>query len=626
MGAFNKLSWYVKRLRKMGMRELTHRVGEQLSLARLKKTGQAFAAKTYSLSDYQFYQSDQAQLFELPLSGPPYLIDKDHVTHGQWPALGYSWQWQSNQDNWHTAPDTQQRWPQVFFTKLNYREGNPYGDTRVVWEIGRLQQLTAIALLIEQEETNRTHLLHLFQAQWQDWLTHNPPYIGVHYVSAMECALRLIAVCHAFDRIRFYSKATELWQGLPGFVESHASLIQNRLSLHSSAGNHTIAEAVGLMYAGQLFPEMKQAPNWFKTGLRLLEQEGVRQILNDGCGIEQAPWYQLFITDLIGLAIRLVTQAGRSVSGQLQAAYKRSQAFLAQISSWSETIPKMGDADDGFALLPNLSLSWSPNLKQLPKLNLIALNGYTLMRNGATQLLVDHAPLGMAPSFGHGHADALSIQVRHEGYPFAIDCGTGWYTGNPRYRNYLRGTAAHNTVSVNHKDQAHQESAFMWSKPFEVQLLARGATAKGSCGVVARHNGYASEGVVHTRGLLLDSNGNLIVIDQLDGSISVQASLHWHFVEQPEAAKGYWKIQGTSGAQVTMQISGVDETQLFKGSEQPMAGWYSPVYGELLPCYNLVASIKCQLPHTIYTVFRFNENCKFNEQIKSIDRLVELIT
>ena len=42
-------------------------------------------------------------------------------------------------------------------------------------------------------------------------------------------------------------------------------------------------------------------------------------------------------------------------------------------------------------------------------------SGYSIIRGqeqSGLELLLDHGPLGMAPSFGHGHADALSVILR----------------------------------------------------------------------------------------------------------------------------------------------------------------------------------------------------------------------
>ena len=41
----------------------------------------------------------------------------------------------------------------------------------------------------------------------------------------------------------------------------------------------------------------------------------------------------------------------------------------------------------------------------------------------------------------HGHADALSVEVRHEGVDILADPGTYCYHGEPEWRRWFRSTA-----------------------------------------------------------------------------------------------------------------------------------------------------------------------------------------
>ena len=71
-----------------------------------------------------------------------------------------------------------------------------------------------------------------------------------------------------------------------------------------------------------------------------------------------------------------------------------------------------------------------------------------------SQLFIDAGPQG-ALTAGHGHADALSIQLITDGRPILIDPGTFCYVCPERDR--FRGTAAHNTLQVDGRDQAQPE-------------------------------------------------------------------------------------------------------------------------------------------------------------------------
>src|SRR5690606_13651022 len=149
------------------------------------------------------------------------------------------------------------------------------------------------------------------------------------------------------------------WRNLLKLVFSHAPLIAQRPSLHSSAGNHTIAEAVGLVYAGILFPEHADAARWLAQGLGILQDEAQRQVLPDGGGIEQSFWYQLFVVDLLGLAQALLERHRHLVPRALSDAVRRGRRFLSTLADSPETLPRVGDCDDGYALSPHLRISWN---------------------------------------------------------------------------------------------------------------------------------------------------------------------------------------------------------------------------------------------------------------------------
>ena len=77
--------------------------------------------------------------------------------------------------------------------------------------------------------------------------------------------------------------------------------------------------------------------------------------------------------------------------------------------------------------------------------------GYFVQRAGELYLIFDCGPLGDG---GHGHYDALSIEAWAGEQPLVLDPGRFTYAeGEPNLRHWFRGTAAHNTVTVDGADQ-----------------------------------------------------------------------------------------------------------------------------------------------------------------------------
>jgi uncharacterized heparinase superfamily protein len=590
------LSWYWHRLRVMNAAELAGRLGEQalLQYLRCERWWRFRAADAGRWRHFAFCSAPNAVL-PLPLASVPDAEESRSLLAGDWGALGYSWQWSGAQSAWHRAPDTGRRWPLRYFAAIDHRTDNPHGDARVIWEPARLQALVELALIARDDPQRAPEAARLIERALDSWIRANPYLLGVHYVSAMECALRLIAVCHALDVVRGRLGQPEAtWANFLWLLETHATLIARRLSRHSSAGNHLIAECAGLVYAASVLPEHPRARAWRRVGLAVLQAEAGRQVLDDGGGIEQAPWYHLFVVDLLGLVQELLAARHQAVPPAITAAVARGRAFLAALGERAERLPRIGDADDGFALTRHLRVSFAGRPRPSAPVQTFPTAGYTLWRSPPLEVLSDHGPLGMAPACGHGHADALAVLVRHGDAELLIDPGTYAYNGGVAWRRYFRGTRAHNTVTVDGLDQAVQEGAFLWSSPF-----ARPRVESFAGGLLMCHDGYRRLGVVHWRAVVL-RDGQLLVWDLLEGEGQHDFELNWHLGSDPVQARveeGEFHFD----CGYRLLVRGGD-CALLKGSSEPLAGWGAPGYGRRAPIPTVRTSRHAGAPHEFVTL------------------------
>lgn len=601
------LGWYLKRLRVMSLPELAHRIGDALALQRmrLRAMGSRRVIATAEWREFEFCSSLTRQLpqcsFIFDLSPP----DQARLLEGHWPALGFDWKWSPGAEVWHVAPDSGRPWPLKFFGSIRYRPGNETGDIRVAWEPARLQQLVSLALLAEANPKQRATACHLIETILRDWVTCNPPLIGIHYVSAMECALRLIAVCHALDIIRGHiANREQTWGSLLSIVKTHAPLIGKRLSTHSSAGNHTLAEAAGLVYTGVLFPELEGAAHWEEAGLRVLRQESQRQILSDGGGIEQAFRYHVFNVDLLGLVSGLLRYKKTQSPPEVESALVRGRRFLSEVAVVATVIPPVGDGDDGYALSRHLRISLQEGTGVRGRSARFPEAGYTILRSDSeprVKVLIDHGPLGMPPSFGHGHADALSVLVWVDESELFADTGTYGYGLDGEWRRFFRSTRAHNTVVVENQDQARQESAFMWSSPYRVEIVREDYEDDHIAGrVLMRHDGYCGLGATHWRGVSLSRDGLLVVWDMIAGIGNRDIELNWHLGMEPidgDLSDGV--ISLPRGLKIEVQGG---RTAVVRGSMAPNNGWRSTRYGKREQSPTISVRYLGELPHEYVTV------------------------
>jgi hypothetical protein len=590
------LNWYFQRLRMMSPQEWVHRMGEaatlqSLRIARWRYPDWGVPDASFP-SHARFCVAPAAQLPELPWHTLPAGDAADDLLKGRLVALGCEWQWSEAPEVWHQAPDTGREWPRRFFNAIPYR-GGAYGDIRIAWEPSRLQWLIGLALLARSAPAARAqHAATMLEQVLLSWVAANPPLIGIHYVSAMECALRLLAVCHAVDmaRARLHRPA-EVFAALATLVGSHASLIERRLSLYSSSGNHTIAECAGLIYAGVLFPELPGADHWKSRGLEVLDREIRRQILDDGGGVEQAFWYLRFITELGLLVTALLRHVGETPPAGLADRLPRARRFLRLMSAAAGELPAVGDADDGYALSPLLNLVDEPEAGDSPCMSFPD-SGYSLRTAGApaTTVLFDHGPLGMPPACGHGHADGLGVQLWRAGREVLVDTGTYRYTG--AWRRYFRSTAAHNTVCIDGADQAEQAGPFMWAAPFRCELVREQQEA-GVYRALARHRAYVKRaGIVHWRGLVLRPCGSLVVWDCIQGRGSHHLALAWH-IAVPVVGQGRrWEL----GAQIVLEIDGGEAVRCYQGTSATSLGWRACGYGRKEPICTIRVETSAPLP------------------------------
>jgi hypothetical protein len=208
-------------------------------------------------------------------------------------------------------------------------------------------------------------------------------------------------------------------------------------------------------------------------------------------------------------------------------------------------------------------------------------------------MLFDHGPLGVAPSYGHGHADALAITLRQAGVDLLIDPGTFTYTGDPQWRSYFRSTAAHNTVTVDGEDQAIQATAFMWSAPFRCEIL-RSESAGGVVRVLARHDGYRRNGknIQHIRGFAFRSEGRITVWDSVTGEGEHTVELAWHTGVPLFPEGDRWRL----GDDVWLEITGGTAGNGQGVASVAQSGWRSRLYGVREPVTTLRTTWRGRLP------------------------------
>ncbi|RVU14101.1 heparinase II/III family protein, partial [Methylobacterium oryzihabitans] len=357
-GTVTRLRWYAGRLRTMSPVEIVHRVGE----ARRKRHWRALAAgwgpdpadAQAPLPAFPALRRDLAAAAGLPAVRESVARARE----GRLRFLGRDWPrprfGEADAAFWLHDPIGGGTWPgpdmSSFRVDVRSTSATPghdarFGDVKYVWEPARLQMLHPLACaLAAGDDAAGTVALALLRS----FAAANPPYGGVHWVSGIELAMRLVGV--------LLLAAAAGPEGLPpddrALVRRLAAASAHHLadfpSLHSSANNHRVAEGLGLFLAGLLLGQGGGA--WEAAGRRILEEEADRQILADGVGAEQSPTYQAFTMEMLALALRLGRDLGRPLAPIVEERLARGAAFLGALMDGTGRVPAIGDDDEGRVL------------------------------------------------------------------------------------------------------------------------------------------------------------------------------------------------------------------------------------------------------------------------------------
>ena len=142
-------------------------------------------------------------------------------------------------------------------------------------------------------------------------------------------------------------------------------------------------------------------------------------------------------------------------------------------------------------------------------------------------------PLGYGSIAAHGHADALAFTLSLGGLEFLIDPGTYAYHTKKQWRDYFRGTGAHNTVRVDVQDQSVAGGNFLWLEHARVRCIAWEESAHTDR-FAGEHDGYLRllDPVKHAREMLFDkANRRLVITDRIECKARHTIEQRWHFAE-----------------------------------------------------------------------------------------------
>jgi hypothetical protein len=584
---------------------------------------------------------------------------------------------------WFQNPVTGQKVsPQQSWTQMRF--ASPvYGDLKFILEPSRF--LFVYLLVRAYALSGDERYPQAFWSAIEDWMRQSSPMAGPLWICGQECALRILSLSFALHGF-IHSPATtdDHVASLVSMIAAYAWRTAQTLGYaRSQRSNHLISEAVGLWTAGVLYPELREAPVWRNLGAHLLHKAVLDQITPDGVSQQHSFNYQRMILHLLLWTLRLaeIHDAPRheDIRTRTLAAFDFMRAWVDPASGCA---PNYG-SDDGSLILP-LALGSYRDFRPLLQVGASVLNRPGLepghwdeaalwfgRKPAAARLAKEVAkeeklalPSVETGCFRLGdenswaliragqytrrpfQADQLHVDLWWQGINVARDAGTYLYNGPPPWNNGFAGTAVHNTVSVDGRDQMRRAGRFLWLDWAQASGHLYSSNKHSYADrFEGEHDGYRKLGVKHRRLVQWLHAAGWVIIDDIEGAGIHDVRLHWlspdlpyRFSDAPfrvafNSAQSQirWNVFASGPGNALVVRAGKRPPTLtktmtaspneFAEADMQLLGWESPTYGDLQPAVSLVYQTQSQLPVRFVTVVLTDERCR----VETIDgRIVVL--
>jgi len=396
--------------------------------------------------------------------------------------------------SWLRDPLTGFVWPLNVHSAMVGTQKPVGTDVKTIWEIARFQFLSPVAYAYILSGDER--YVHFTIEKINSWLEENPFLQGPHWARAMEASIRLLNWCvcvplldvFQFSDFSFRKKFTKS-------ILEHLIYIHENLEISpSAAGNHYLANIVGLLLSHRIFPSLPWAVESSKFAEKEFEREVQRQFKNSGINFEGSLPYHRLSSEICLIGLSLIQKSNRDVPAGIVERLQKAAKFTQYYSDICEECPVVGDNDNGIVVkffagqelnrhqylkylfdciledkgkpndIENLLCSLHFKTADLPNSsgidNISAEDENELQARDFDGLIIarhktDGLFFNTLRSYeGHTHNDKLSIYPVIGGKLLFVDRGSFSYTGFVEERHKDRMTSSHNGPVINGWEQS----------------------------------------------------------------------------------------------------------------------------------------------------------------------------
>lgn len=531
----------------------------------------------------------------------------------------------STPPKWHTNPfngyeanaSNKKLWWQLpdFDTEL--------GDIKTIWEASRFDWVITFAQLAAQGDSAALEKLN---AWLTDWCVHNPAYFGHNWKCGQEASIRVMHLAIAARLLHQHQQATFSLQVL---IKAHLQRIAPTIQYAiAQDNNHGTSEAAALFIGGSWLILLgdNSGKYWETLGRKWLENRAEHLIGKDGSFSQYSVTYHRLMLDTYCIAeywrnCLMLPEFSANLYTQLsKAAYWLCQMTQAETGD----APNLG-ANDGANLLPlsntdyrdfrptvqlatalfckccaydgegewNMALKWLdiplPMTVATPLDSVqFADGGYSLLRQGHAFALLRFPHFRFRPS----QADALHVDLWVKGENLLRDAGTYSYNAGDDSNYYFGGTASHNTIQFDDRDQMPRISRFLFGEWLQSENIIPVHEQADRVCAAAGYQDYLK--AAHYRTVSLSAN-TLTVKDKVAG-FKHKAIMRWRLLPGEWRINTFTVTNGEHSLRITSDV-------LIKRFEI-IQGWESRYYLQktVLP----VLEIEIHQPGELITEYQFS--------------------
>lgn len=651
----NKLNWYINRLSLMSPLEIGYRIKKRFKIIAERRYINVVRMNIpeVNLNAYWYINlKDKEKIVSLIKENN--FLDEDKgkaLLEHRFSFFSFDKEFFGRDINWHFDYKNKKQSPITFSDDIDYRDFSKVGDIKYIWELNRHLHLVSLAKTYYL--TGKPEYKHEVISQIDCWMEANPYLRGVNWASSLELAIRLISWSWTWNYLGDIE--TDFRKRWLACIYKHCEYISKNFSRYSSANNHLIGEAAGLFIASIVWQFEKESKKWQDKSYQILVEEIVKQNFEDGVNKEQAISYQQFVLDFFLLAGLLGEKNGIPFPQKYWDSVERMMEYIASIMDVQGNVPNIGDADDGYAVTLSDEECFNPYRSLLATGAVLFKRGdfkrkarrfddksfWLLGMEGHQQFnslkeekgisvknfdqggyfilsvsedtedeikgIVDCGALGYLSIAAHGHSDALSFTLCVGGKRFLIDPGTYAYHTQKEWRDYFKGTSAHNTIRIDGEDQSVSGGNFMWLKKARAKLLLWESMEDHDL-VKGEHDGYSrlKDPVIHRREIFFDKkNFTFKITDKINARGKHVIEQFFHFYKDCQITKiqdKEWEIRNGDKV-IQVKVDNKLCTEILSGSVKPILGWQSERF-----------DVK-EVTHTMVNRVEWNGPCEFETLI-----------